>query len=113
MPDSKLPRAKAPAEVAVIDPVHCTGCAACLEVCPVDCIEMVRAAEPAPNAGPGAPGLGSVCRVDYDRCIGCRLCIRLARHKSDPYELVVCPWQAIEMVPYRAASEPGADTRCS
>ena len=37
----RLPRKKAPAEVAVIYADHCTGCEACIEVCPVDCIEKI------------------------------------------------------------------------
>ena len=31
-------RKKLPKEVAIINADNCTGCEACLEVCPVDCI---------------------------------------------------------------------------
>jgi ferredoxin len=34
-------RKKLPKEVAVINADNCTGCEACLEVCPVDCIYKV------------------------------------------------------------------------
>ena len=34
------PRKKVPKELAVINADNCTGCESCLEVCPVDCIEM-------------------------------------------------------------------------
>ncbi|MHC4406508.1 MAG: 4Fe-4S binding protein [Planctomycetota bacterium] len=76
----------------MIDPDHCTGCEACVEICPVDCIGTV---EPHPES----PGLHSWCEIDWDRCIGCKLCVRVPRKKSDPYRLTVCPWEAIEMVP--------------
>lgn len=77
--------------MAVIYADHCTGCGACVEVCPVDCIEKRRPER-------GLPGLSGWCEIDWDRCIGCRLCIRMPRKQADPYELLVCPWEAIEMV---------------
>lgn|GEM_PF-7107823 len=85
-PDKKPPRC-----VAAIDVDRCTGCGACIEVCPVDCIVHLPALSL-------APGMLGPCQVDQGRCIGCRLCIRLPGPKDDPYTLLVCPWQAIEMV---------------
>ena len=93
MPQSQnAPRKKLPKELAVIDADNCTGCGACVEVCPAGCIVKVE-------QHPDAPGMQSWCEVDWDRCIGCKLCIRAPRKKSDPYTLAVCPWGAIEMVP--------------
>ncbi len=86
------PRKKTPREMAVIYADHCTGCAACIEVCPVDCIEAI------PQYA-DAPGLQAFCEIDWDRCIGCQLCIRLPRAEAAHYRLTVCPWEAIEMVP--------------
>jgi electron transport complex protein RnfB len=86
------PRKKLPAELAAIDADNCTGCRAWVEVCPVDCIVPVsQYAE--------SPGLQGWCEIDWDRCIGCRLCIRLPKKKSSTYTMLVCPWEAIEMVP--------------
>ena len=72
------PRKKLPKELAVIYADNCTGCEACIEVCPVDCIYKVP--------GEDLPSLQSFCDIDLERCIGCSLCERW------------CPWDAIEMV---------------
>ena len=73
------PRKKLPKELAVIYADNCTGCEACIEVCPVDCIYKVP--------GEDMPSVQSFCDIDLDRCIGCSLCERW------------CPWDAIEMLP--------------
>jgi H+/Na+-translocating ferredoxin:NAD+ oxidoreductase subunit B len=72
------PRKKLPAEMAVIRADNCTGCEACIEVCPVDCIYKVP--------GEDLPSLQSFVDIDLERCIGCALCERW------------CPWDAIDMV---------------
>ena len=91
-------RRKLPKELAAIDPDRCTGCGACMEVCPAECIGKHE-------LYPDAPGLQSWCEVDWDRCIGCRLCIRVPGKKSEPHVLAVCPWGAIEMVPVEGLVE--------
>jgi electron transport complex protein RnfB len=85
-------RRKTPKHVAVIDRDHCTGCAACVEVCPVDCITAHR-------TGMGVMGSEAWCEIDAERCIGCRLCIRLPSRGIENFQLAICPWDAIDLVP--------------
>src|SRR4029079_11984682 len=86
------PRKKVPKELAVINADNCTGCEACLEVCPVDCIVKIQ-------QYPGMYNLQSFCQIDLERCVGCEVCVHIPGKKSNPYDLTVCPWDAIEMVP--------------
>jgi len=72
-------RKKLPPELAVVRADNCTGCEACIEVCPVDCIYKVP--------GEDQPLLQTFVDIDLERCIGCKLCERW------------CPWDAIDMVP--------------
>ena len=93
----KAPRKKVPKELAVINADNCTGCESCLEVCPVDCIELKRL-DPGKNRGM-VQGAEQWCEIDLERCIGCEVCVHIPQKKTNPYELTVCPWDAIEMVP--------------
>ena len=72
------PRKKLPKELAVVRADNCTGCEACIEVCPVDCIYKVP--------GEDQPSVQWFVDIDLERCIGCKLCERW------------CPWDAIDMV---------------
>src|SRR5437667_6919698 len=71
-------RKKLPKELAVIRADSCTGCEACIEGCPVDCIYKVP--------GEDLPSLQTFGDIDLERCIGCKLCERC------------CRWDAIDMV---------------
>lgn len=92
------PRKKLPKELAVINADNCTGCEACLEVCPVDCIIKIQQHDKFYN-------LQSWCQIDLDRCVGCQLCVHIPGRRSNPYDLKVCPWDAIEMVPLEKATD--------
>lgn len=72
-------RKKIPPKLAVVRADNCTGCEACIEVCPVDCIYKIP--------GEDHFGLQSFVDIDLERCIGCKLCE------------IWCPWDAIDMVP--------------
>jgi electron transport complex protein RnfB len=88
----KGPRKRVPKRLAVIDADYCTGCESCVEVCPVDCISLN-------TLHLGVKGVQSWCEVDLERCVGCEVCVRIPRKRSNPYDLTVCPWDAIQMVP--------------
>lgn len=95
--ESRPARKRTPKAVALIDRDRCTGCQACCQVCPVDCITLVR-------QGAGVMGIDLWCAIDQARCIGCKLCIRAPRRRSESYTLRICPWEAIEMVPTPGAA---------
>ena len=99
----KAPRKKVPKELAVINADNCTGCESCLEVCPVDCIELKRL-DPGKNRGM-VQGAEQWCEIDLERCIGCEVCVHIPQKKTNPYELTVGPWDAIEMVPTETLHE--------
>ena len=82
-------RKKIPPLLAVVNADNCTGCEACIEVCPVDCIYKVP--------GENQPVLLSFVDIDLERCIGCKLCERW------------CPWDAIDMVPVKDLVQAVAD----
>ncbi len=71
---------KLPKQLAILDEDLCTGCDACVTVCPVDCIDK--------TSDPTNPGYAmGVCTIHLAVCIGCKLCAQ------------VCPWHVITMVP--------------
>lgn len=70
---------KLPKQLALLDEDLCTGCEACVSVCPVDCIDTLP--------GPDHASVMQLCSIDLIRCIGCTLCAQ------------VCPWDVISMVP--------------
>lgn len=70
---------KLPKQLALLDEDICTGCEACVSVCPVDCIDTLP--------GPQFQSVMQICTIDLPRCIGCTLCAQ------------VCPWDCIIMVP--------------
>jgi len=57
-------------QIVWIDQERCTGCGACVEVCPAEAISL----------------LGDTARVDEDLCTGCHACVD------------ACPQGAIELI---------------
>ncbi len=70
---------KLPKQLALLDEDMCTGCEACVSICPVDCIDTLE--------GHHHALVMQLCSIDLPRCIGCTLCAQ------------VCPWDCITMVP--------------
>lgn len=71
--------ARKPKPMALVYKDYCTGCEACIQMCPVkDCIMKNPAAE-TPDQ--------SWVYVAPQKCIGCALCVQ------------ICPWDCIEMIP--------------
>jgi len=58
---------KADRPIAVVDEVFCSGCDFCSDICPFDCLEIVK--------DPTAPDSNSVVKMVAEKnCVGCRLC---------------------------------------
>jgi electron transport complex protein RnfB len=60
----KGPRKKLPKELAVFNAEYCTLCESCLEVGPVDCIELLTIDRAV------VKGTQQWCEIDLDRCVG-------------------------------------------
>ena len=74
-------KAKKPKEMAVVREANCTGCQACVDFCPVNCIdEGVRTS----SSHPIPP-----VRIRWDECIGCKICARVCDRLA---------WNAIDMI---------------
>jgi ferredoxin len=80
-------RKKEPQYLAFINRNSCTSCNACATMCPVDCIYEV----------PGPPAQ-SYHVVDLSRCIGCQMCYRVPSESTGPWPMLICPWNAIDMI---------------
>jgi ferredoxin len=75
-------KAKKPKEMAVVREANCTGCEACVDFCPVNCIDSgVRTSSNVP-----IPPV----RIRWDECIGCKICARVCERLA---------WNAIDMIP--------------
>jgi len=70
-----------PRLMAVINEA-CTGCEACIDFCPVDCIDHVP---PLEYTGHVIPPV----RIRWHECIGCLICAKVCEHLA---------WNAIDMV---------------
>ena len=81
-PPKKTVKKRRPKLMAVVNE-SCTGCEACVDFCPVDCIDHV------PSAGYTGAVIPPV-RIRYDECIGCQVCAKVCEHMA---------WNAIDMIP--------------
>lgn len=61
---------------------NCTGCRACVEFCPVDCIETLP-------AGTHPDQVIQPVQIRFDECIGCSICAKVCDRLA---------WEAIDMI---------------
>lgn len=61
-----------------IDSTNCINCGICMDVCPVEALDMSRPESPGVEAGPGeGPIRGLMERpVQVGECVGCSICVR-------------------------------------
>lgn len=77
----KTTKKRRPRLMAVVNE-SCTGCEACIDFCPVDCIDHVPSPE---YTGAVIPPV----RIRYHECIGCQVCAKVCEHLA---------WNAIDML---------------
>ena len=83
LPDKISSKKVRPRLMAVVDEDNCTGCAACVPFCPVDCIEIVDSSK---YEFPVIPPV----QVRFNECIGCQICAKVCEKLT---------WDAIRMIP--------------
>jgi len=93
-------RKKLPKEVAVINADNCTGCEACLQVCPVDCISKV--------AGESISVLQSWCEIDVE-LVPTILVAQAVASKGGPPEYLEQNWDRL-VVPAQRMAELAASS---
>ena len=50
-----------------------------------------------------------ILSIHPDKCIDCEACVHLPQKKTNPYAMLVYPWDAIEMVPTEQVAQVVAD----
>ena len=89
LPDKINSKKVKPRLMAVVDEDNCTGCAACVPFCPVDCIE------PVPEDKYNDVSIPPV-QVRWNECIGCQVCAKVCDKLT---------WNAIRMIPTKVFEE--------
>lgn len=59
-----------PLETVVVDPILCSGCGNCVELCPYDALSLAR------QEG------RRVSTVDHNRCMGCGVCVAVCPNSA-------------------------------
>jgi NADPH-dependent glutamate synthase beta subunit-like oxidoreductase len=81
----------------IFDGTKCILCNGCVDVCPYDCLKLVRVSELEDNITQAAPvGARSAMLFDPDHCVRCALCAQR------------CPTGAITMEDFRFVESPRA-----
>ncbi len=99
------PRKKVPKELAVINADNCTGCESCLEVCPVDCIVLMKI-----DRGV-VKGTQQWCEIDLERCVGCEVCVHIPGKKSNPFAILYSNTETMLPALYSAVPRPVVQRR--
>ena len=94
-----------------IDSKNCINCGICMDVCPVEALDMSRPQSPGVEAGPGEGPIPWLMErpIQVGECVGCSICIRECPVSVMTLATVAGPTALAPLPPDATFSKPTAE----